>query len=1367
MLRRRNVGANGGGGATEDAGEEDRSIANPASPPFIEEVPSTAARSEGVKTAKEAEDSPRKEAESEAKEAPAKAAVRRADPRLRALLIEALTQGKCPRAYVLFSPSGIREFVEILPPPEVHGRDPASVVDEMLEGQGDSHDWTFGLALPKTPEGQEGKLIIGGIILDIEAMGGQSATLGMRASKFVKWLALPPANGNLADRNSPWCFNGLHVLVGLGAWLVVCLCHGLYKGRGLTSTLSLQAPGRKVLEEQLERNLASIPVPEDSPLYTQYRKYYMDEFQKLAAQTEAFRPTAQKGVGAFSLHSLLDVHMDWQAFLQTFSNGVIVLFVLAILSSFVRVYILPGGSSPQGFWSWALHKMKTGEEPSAKATADAAATAAAPASSPQESEEAEEAAAAEVPESEEAKPARPVPVPLTPTVEEAEPGPATVSLSPTSEAQPAPAVPDDAALPLAPVPAASTGQKQGLPFILEGPNGEPMVVHLPLPSARAPEAPSPSAQAAEKQPPAAATSQRIDYGASPQRQKLQRKIAAREQKAQPPRAAAASAAAAPVPAGEELAASGDDPLGDEVAVEALLRELEGTPKVSKKKRNSLQKQPAQGRTPKGASAKGQQEAELETSVEEVPRQPAAKEMEASEPVLTEPSTDRGAAAEEAATPAPSAAAPPAAGSGKRKGAQAAKEQAGSPPAQQELKPEAKSKQGKPVAVPTVVPQSQASPTAARKAKVAPPAAADVREQPGPAASQRPKSKPSNPSGSEAGRSPAAPKPAAVQRTESQDQPQLPAEAEPLLEGGDGEWDIALSRSTRRRSRASTDASAGPPASPGTEIAEPAPSPGSEARQPQTPPAGQNGSEKGSRSRVSNGSKQTPANRMPAEEAPTLPECSNFIAAHSPEACKPMDGAAEAVLDELKQMRKDELLRWFNANSALGWLHDRLTGAQIMECTPKSVLLDHAALLLGSAASAQKEAEKASREPLQAKGEEVQEGDGPCEAAASPAPPTPPPAVAPIPAASLAPTAAARGAVAATPIVPVRPPVAAPLVPAMPAPLKAAPKAWAAVAGKAPEAVSPLVPPPRGVAGAVEETPIRFGDFEPPAVPPPAPPPSQSEQPDTAAGPPSQASDIVEGAAAGHPGLAAQQDPSHGACLSKEALLQQQQLQQQHPMMVMQPTLTAGGMMLPCMPGMAPMMGFVPGMQANQWQHPEAPMMGFVPNMQASQWQVPEAGQAAPAIQGNPPAQQGPENQAGCQRLMPNMPGADVLGMQQAMAAQQAAMSGKQVMPFVPFMPAMAGAAGMGQQAMQQQFLPVMFAVPFNAVSQEGGAAGNMQGMMVPMPMAATGEFGGAMSCGTIPAGMSTQQAAAMGMPFASASESGAGSCVNIKSSQNT
>ncbi|CAK0889657.1 unnamed protein product [Prorocentrum cordatum] len=90
---------------------------------------------------------------------------------------------------------------------------------------------------------------------------------------------------------------------------------------------------------------------------------------------------------------------------------------------------------------------------------------------------------------------------------------------------------------------------------------------------------------------------RIDYAASPQKQKLQRKMAARERD----QLKGAAGSAATGPAGE--AAPGEDPLMDENAVEALLRELEDIPKLSKKRR---QQQPRPG-----MPAHGRESPELE------------------------------------------------------------------------------------------------------------------------------------------------------------------------------------------------------------------------------------------------------------------------------------------------------------------------------------------------------------------------------------------------------------------------------------------------------------------------------------------------------------------------------------------------------------------------------------------------------------------------------------------------------------------------------------------------------------------------------------------------------------------------------------
>jgi len=274
--------------------------------------------------------------------------------------------------------------------------------------------------------------------------------------------------------------------------------------------------------------------------------------------------------------------------------------------------------------------------------------------------------------------------------------------------------------------------------------------------------------------------------------------------------------------------------------------------------------------------------------------------------------------------------------------------------------------------------------------------------------------------------------------------------------------------------------------------------------------------------------------------------------------------------------------------------------------------------------------------------------------------------------------------------------------------------------------------------APNSTPIRFGDFEPPAGPPPAAPP------------PRPGSEAAEGSQPVAEGTKAE-TPARPQEAVAPAMLQQQQ-QQQH-MMVMQPTLAAGGVALfQCLPGMAPMpMAYGAGMQGQQ--SPGSGSTAAPPQQLAD-------GQAA----------QGATQH--CPQVVQGVPGAlDAMGLQ-TMAGQQGVPGKQRVVQFMPFMPAMAGSPGMplaGQQAMHMQshqYVPVMFAVPFNPVSSEGGAGGNMQGMMMPMPMATSGEYGSCLQQGTMPGAglmgvpMGSQQAmATMGsscMPFASASESGMG-----------
>jgi len=64
---------------------------------------------------------------------------------------------------------------------------------------------------------------------------------------------------------------------------------------------------------------------------------------------------------------------------------------------------------------------------------------------------------------------------------------------------------------------------------------------------------------------------------------------------------------------------------------------------------------------------------------------------------------------------------------------------------------------------------------------------------------------------------------------------------------------------------------------------------------------------------------------------------------STEACQ-----HSTMLEELQNMRSDELLRWFHANGATGWLGERVHGLQSLDSMPRTILLKNAALLLDNA-----------------------------------------------------------------------------------------------------------------------------------------------------------------------------------------------------------------------------------------------------------------------------------------------------------------------------------------------------------------------------------------------------------------------------------
>mmetsp|Transcript_25389 Transcript_25389/g.64544 ORF Transcript_25389/g.64544 Transcript_25389/m.64544 type:complete len:1062 (-) Transcript_25389:323-3508(-) len=444
---------------------------------------------------------------------------------LRRSLREILVHGQCQDIFVEFTPSGQREAALIWPPVQLEheGRSPDTVVEELLElcsrggaaaakDDDASETLTFGVTLPPAPDGQCGKLVLGGVVLDIDAIGGESVSLGVPADKLVKWLArarLPPEGEAGRRWMSSW--NCLTVGAVLNGWVACCVLYSLYRGYMNMEGVGMQVVARQVQEAQLQRSLESIPVPEDSPVYQQYRDYYLQAYEEALAQAQ------------WSPNHWLQV--DWQALWNSLQSGLFLVILNVLLYVFARLYYSYVSTAGKGEDS--VSEQLSQATVSAKAVNGA----------------------------------------IRPKIA-AEP-------QEVAMAAPRPTTPDAAS--------ADLGHAQcARQFIMEGPSGEPDVVSLPV---------HPSKPADSKPQPVP----RIDYGASPQRQKLQRKIAARQQ------GGAVQAPAADVADPKPL----DDPLANEKVMEALLRELEDTPKAKKKRQAQNAKPTAPLKGKEGAKeAKG-------------------------------------------------------------------------------------------------------------------------------------------------------------------------------------------------------------------------------------------------------------------------------------------------------------------------------------------------------------------------------------------------------------------------------------------------------------------------------------------------------------------------------------------------------------------------------------------------------------------------------------------------------------------------------------------------------------------------------------------------------------------------------------------
>jgi len=866
---------------------------------------------------------------------------------LRDMLHQIVETSHSPKIFVEFLPSCTRHTVEVIAPQEIAGQEPKQVVDQLLSLKDSQRNLSFGIRLPSAPDGEQGKLVVGGMVLDIDAIGGESATLGVPAVKLVKWLSASQQRSHESvgwiDVSSwaPAKRSGLMLVAVIAVWFLVFMLISVHHGRGLSEGVGVQSLARNVLEAQLERNLAGIPVTHDNPMYEQYHHYYLHEYQRLVAQAEtaaARRETILRFYGA---------SIDWQVLRKTATQGIAALLLLIFLYFLAKVCCaLVGGVSGQdsnskveticGLLQTLFHGRSASDDD---------------AGSQEEHHESSKSSGVEEHmdvslQSSDSMGNRQSLEPTMLSRGAEEPIVEIEQLSRDSfQEEPWTHAPHDALSDskneqesqLRPAPVGTDGEN-GLPLVIEGPHGQPVLANWAM-SQR-----SLLLEGAAERPPAPPP--RIDYGASPQRQKLQRKIAARERGQQN---SGVGGPHLPVSGTSTLKSAGgvgdvasatslsmhgsstckDDPLCDETAVEALLRELEDTPKVSKKKRHALQRQPTQGQrgAKSGASvsgavrcSNGRAQPESVATVNLKSSQPQPHSQLQLQPPQLQPQQQqqqqvgRSRVVERAAERT----AEPAAEHGRVAGRPSGR--AAGQDLMQKLKMEVRAEsaltaRSKPVAAETA-PQGKAIATVA-----------DVES-----------------------------------------------------ETCDGTWDIALRRRAKRRTSAAPEIGTNDNAANIVSVPSSIPSAATKnshsmeatsavsppqsplMTQPDTasallPPSTHNegGRLGGCRSKAAAGSKahttkstSVASGATPTVEAPSQPVW--VTAAVVPKMKEGNTGdveAANAVLEELQQMRKDELLRWFNANQALEWLSDRLSGAQEMECTPRSVLLEHAAFLLGA------------------------------------------------------------------------------------------------------------------------------------------------------------------------------------------------------------------------------------------------------------------------------------------------------------------------------------------------------------------------------------------------------------------------------------
>ncbi|CAK0889054.1 unnamed protein product [Prorocentrum cordatum] len=139
----------------------------------------------------------------------------------------------------------------------------------------------FGVRIPKPPEGEQGRLWLGSVWLDISALKSEAAMVGVPAAKLVKWLAAAAAPE--ADELPGLLYYAL-CLLSCGT-LAGSLCFGWAACAATWSTGGTGvAPQELPLESSSARDWTASRRQRVPSSTRSYHDYYMAEYRQQLAQ---------------------------------------------------------------------------------------------------------------------------------------------------------------------------------------------------------------------------------------------------------------------------------------------------------------------------------------------------------------------------------------------------------------------------------------------------------------------------------------------------------------------------------------------------------------------------------------------------------------------------------------------------------------------------------------------------------------------------------------------------------------------------------------------------------------------------------------------------------------------------------------------------------------------------------------------------------------------------------------------------------------------------------------------------------------------------------------------------------------------------